>query len=211
MRLFRVQRRRQLFHTLFFEDSLTPDTNPYERRDPACGVDRGQDRYAICDAIIGLRLGKRRILAELSPFDFVAAVAVGAIVGRIPSASDADYPAGAVTLVAVLCGHALVSHLRHYSSVARLVDQDPKILVANGKVLEDALRRSGLSRADVESLLRQHGVHKVGEVEYLILEEGGKVSVVTDSAKASPSETDLFSDLTSDQTRAAPNTITGRT
>jgi hypothetical protein len=42
-------------------------------------------------AIIGLRLGKRRILAELSPFDFVAAVAVGAIVGRIPSASDADY------------------------------------------------------------------------------------------------------------------------
>ena len=33
-------------------------------------------------AIIGLRLGKRRILAELSPFDFVAAVAVGAIVGR---------------------------------------------------------------------------------------------------------------------------------
>ena len=30
-------------------------------------------------AIVGLRLGKRRILAELSPFDFVAAVAVGAI------------------------------------------------------------------------------------------------------------------------------------
>ena len=60
-------------------------------------------------AIIGLRLGKRRILAELSPFDFVAAVAVGAIVGRIPSASDADYLAGAVTLIAVLFAHALVS------------------------------------------------------------------------------------------------------
>ena len=56
-------------------------------------------------AIVGLRLGKRRILAELSPFDFVAAVAVGAIVGRIPSASDADYPAGAVTLIAVLFAH----------------------------------------------------------------------------------------------------------
>jgi hypothetical protein len=67
-------------------------------------------------AIIGLRLGKRRILAELSPFDFVAAVAVGAIVGRIPSASDADYLAGAVTLISVLFAHALVSHLRHFSS-----------------------------------------------------------------------------------------------
>jgi uncharacterized membrane protein YcaP (DUF421 family) len=162
-------------------------------------------------AIIGLRLGKRRILAELSPFDFVAAVAVGAIVGRIPSASDADYPAGAVTLIAVLFAHALVSHLRHYSSVARLVDQDPRILVANGKILEDELRRSGLSRADVDSLLRQHGVHRVGEVEYLILEEGGKVSIVADDARALPSETDLFSEVTPRQTRGAPNTITGFT
>jgi uncharacterized membrane protein YcaP (DUF421 family) len=162
-------------------------------------------------AIIGLRLGKRRILAELSPFDFVAAVAVGAIVGRIPSASDADYLAGAVTLIAVLFAHALVSHLRHYSSVARLVDQSPSILVANGKILQDGLRRSGLSQADVESLLRQHGVHKVGEVEYLILEEGGKVSVVADRARPLPSETDLFSDLTPGQTRGAPNAITGLT
>ena len=146
-------------------------------------------------AIIGLRLGKRRILAELSPFDFVAAVAVGAIVGRIPSASDADYLAGAVTLITVLFAHALVSHLRHYSSVACLVDQRPRILVANGKILQDGLRQSGLSRADVESLLRQHGVHTVGEVEYLIFEDGGKVSVVANTGESLASEPDLFSDV----------------
>jgi uncharacterized membrane protein YcaP (DUF421 family) len=162
-------------------------------------------------AIIGLRLGKRRILTELSPFDFVAAVAVGAIVGRIPSASDADYLAGAVTLIAVLLGHAIVSHLRHYSSVARIVDQSPRILVANGKISEDGLRRSGLSRPDVESLLRQHGVHKVGEVEYLILEEGGKVSVVANAARALPSEADLFSDVTRARTREPAGAITALT
>ena len=153
-------------------------------------------------AIIGLRLGKRRILAELSPFDFVAAVAVGAIVGRIPSASDADYLAGAVTLITVLFAHALVSHLRHYSSVARLVDQSPRILVANGKILQDGLRQSGLSRADVESLLRQHGVHTVGEVEYLIFEEGGKVSVVANRGESLASEPDLFSDVTNNTRRS---------
>ena len=162
-------------------------------------------------AIIGLRLGKRRILAELSPFDFVAAVAVGAIVGRIPSASDADYLAGAVTLIAVLFAHTVVSHLRHYSSVARLVDQDPRILVANGRMLDGALRRCGLSRADVGSLLRQRGVHRLGEVQYMILEEGGKVSVVADGARAMSSETDLFSEVTPGQTRGVPNTITGLT
>jgi uncharacterized membrane protein YcaP (DUF421 family) len=158
-------------------------------------------------AIIGLRLGKRRILAEMSPFDFVAAVAVGAIVGRIPSAADADYLAGAVTLVAVLFAHALVSHLRHHSGVARLVDQSPRILVANGKILPDGLRQSGLSRADVESLLRQHGVRRVGEVEYLIFEEGGKISVVADAARGPPSEADLFSGVTRGRTGGAANAV----
>lgn len=162
-------------------------------------------------ALIGLRLGKRRILAELSPFDFVAAVAVGAIVGRIPSAADADYLAGAVTLIAVLFAHGLVSRLRHYSSMARLVDQSPKLLVANGQVLEDGLRRSGLCRADVESLLRQHGVHKLGEVEYLILEEGGKVSVVAGGARAPSAEPDLFSHLTRSETRGAAGAVSALT
>jgi uncharacterized membrane protein YcaP (DUF421 family) len=159
-------------------------------------------------AIVGLRLGKRRILAELSPFDFVAAVAVGAIVGRIPSAADADYLAGAVTLIAVLLAHALVSHLRHYSSVASLVDQSPRILVSNGNILQDGLRRSGLSRADVESLLRQRGVHKVSEVEYLILEEGGKVSIIANKIGSVASEPDLFSDINRSQTRVSADTIT---
>ncbi len=162
-------------------------------------------------AIIGLRFGKRRILAELSPFDFVAAVAVGAIVGRIPSASDADYPSGAITLIAVLFAHAVVSHFRRYSTVARLVDQSPRLLVANGKIMEDGLRRSGLSRADVESLLRQHGVHEVSEVEYLILEEGGKVSIVADGAKSGRSETDLFSDVTRGPTRGTADVLTTQT
>ena len=111
----------------------------------------------------------------------------------------------------MLFAHALVSHLRHYSGVARLVDQSPRILVANGKILQDGLRQSGLCRADVEGLLRQHGVHKVGEVEYLIFEEGGKLSVVADAARALSSETDLFSHVTRRQTRGAANTITALT
>ncbi len=36
-------------------------------------------------AVFGFRLGERRTLAEMSAFDFVAAVAVGAIVGRVPT------------------------------------------------------------------------------------------------------------------------------
>lgn len=38
-------------------------------------------------AVLGFRVGQHRTLADLSPFDFVAAVAVGSIVGRVPNAT----------------------------------------------------------------------------------------------------------------------------
>jgi uncharacterized membrane protein YcaP (DUF421 family) len=49
-------------------------------------------------------------------------------------------------------------------------------------------------------------VHKVGEVEYLIFEEGGKLSIVADKGEAPASEPDLFSDLTNNTRGVAKTT-----
>ena len=84
-------------------------------------------------AVVAFCLGDRRTLAELSPFDFVAAVAVGAIVGRVPNAEGTSYLAGAITLVAVLVTHRIVTQLRYISSVAHLIEHAPRILMADGK------------------------------------------------------------------------------
>ncbi len=65
-------------------------------------------------AVLGLRLGERRTLADLSPFDFVALAAVGSVVGRLPSATDSSYLAGAATLVALLAAHRCVSRLHRF-------------------------------------------------------------------------------------------------
>jgi hypothetical protein len=43
-----------------------------------------------CAAAITCRLGKRRTLAEMLSFAFVAAVAVGAMVGRVTNVGAAD-------------------------------------------------------------------------------------------------------------------------
>ena len=48
-------------------------------------------------AVLCLRVGQGRTLADLSPFDFVAVAAVGSVVGRLPSATNSSYLAGAAT------------------------------------------------------------------------------------------------------------------
>jgi uncharacterized membrane protein YcaP (DUF421 family) len=135
-------------------------------------------------AVLGFRISKRRTLAELSPFDFVAAVAVGAIVGRVPNASDASYLDGAMTLVAVLGAHAVVTRLRQFPSMVHLIEHSPRVLVADGRVLEDELRRCGLTHADLYGILRQHGVRRLDSVRYLVFEQRGRASFVIDETKS---------------------------
>jgi hypothetical protein len=45
-------------------------------------------------AVIGLRLGERRTLAQLSAFDFTVAVAIGSIIGRTVTAASTSFATG---------------------------------------------------------------------------------------------------------------------
>ncbi|WP_210405972.1 YetF domain-containing protein [Micromonospora sp. MH33] len=129
-------------------------------------------------AVVGLRAGGRRTLAELSAYDFVAAVAVGAIVGRLPSAPDASYLSGAVTLLAILAAHALITWVRLIPAGRRLIEQGPVVVVSHGRVLAGNLHRAGMTRGDLDGLLREHGVADAAEVHLAVLEGWGRLSVL---------------------------------
>jgi uncharacterized membrane protein YcaP (DUF421 family) len=132
-------------------------------------------------AIAGFRLGERRTLAEMSAFDFVAAVAVGSIVGRVPNANTTSYLEGAITLISILIAHRLISWLRYFPSLASLVDHPPRLLLADGRIIEKELKRSGLTHDDLYGLLRQHGVTELSDVQVVLFEQRGKVSVIRKS------------------------------
>lgn len=129
-------------------------------------------------AVFGLRIGERRTLAQLSPFDFVAAVAVGAIVGRVPNSHDASYLHGLATLAAVLAAHWCLTRLRLLPGVTRMLEHRPRLLVAYGRVLVDELRRCGLTRNDLYGILRQHGIEDPSTVRFAVFEHRGQVSVI---------------------------------
>jgi uncharacterized membrane protein YcaP (DUF421 family) len=129
-------------------------------------------------AVIGLRLGERRTLAQLSAFDFAVAVAIGAIIGRGATASDTSFATSAVALVTFLVAHRVVAIGRRHSRVVRLIDHPPRVLVAGGELQEKELARAGLTDADVYALLRENGVGELGQVGYLLYETRGAVTVI---------------------------------
>jgi uncharacterized membrane protein YcaP (DUF421 family) len=129
-------------------------------------------------AVIGLRLGERRTLAQLGAFDFAVAVAVGAVIGRTATSSTTSFATGAVALVTLLVAHRAVSVLRRRAGLDGLVDQPPRLLVAHGGIRSDALSRAGLTRGDVYALLRERGVARLEDVKYLLYETRGGVTLV---------------------------------
>lgn len=128
-------------------------------------------------AVVGLRLSARRTLAELSVYDFVTAVAVGAVVGRVPNASTTSFVSGAVTLVVLLAMHRILGTIRLSGRAARILDHEPAVLVSNGSVDKAALRRVQLTGEDLASMLRSRGVGDLADVHCVIFEPGGALTV----------------------------------
>ncbi|MEV0970320.1 DUF421 domain-containing protein [Microtetraspora glauca] len=129
-------------------------------------------------AAVAFRLTERRTMAEFAPFDWVAAVAVGALVGRTATASDASWLTGTAALLAILAGHAAITRLRFLPVIRRLVDPPLRILIRDGHVNQGNLRRCGLTEADLDAVLRQHGHHSTAGIHLAIFEAKGAVSVL---------------------------------
>jgi uncharacterized membrane protein YcaP (DUF421 family) len=139
-------------------------------------------------AVIGLRLGERRTIAQLSAFDFAVAVAVGAIIGRGATASDTSFASSAIALVTFLVAHRVVAIVRRHSRAVRLIDHPPRVLVARGELQGRELARAGLTAGDVYALLRDKGVGDLGQVGYLLYEARGTVTVIGADREPGPLE-----------------------
>ena len=113
-------------------------------------------------ALVGLRLGERRTMAQWTGIDFAATVAIGAIIGRTAVASSQPFAVGAVALVAIIAVHRLASLGRFTPVIGALVDHPVRVLVVDGRVRRRQLRLSGLTDDDLYAALRQRGVFDGG-------------------------------------------------
>lgn len=144
---------------------------------PTAGAAALKGMALVLTAVALFRVTVRRTLAEQAPYDVAVFIAVGAVVGRTATSSTTSYFTGAAVLVALFVVHAAITRLRFYRAAERVVDPPALVLVRDGVADERTIRRSGLTQADLDGLLRQHGVQDVEEVELAIFEPKGAVTV----------------------------------
>lgn len=129
-------------------------------------------------AAVLFRFTERRTLAEFAPFDWIAAVAAGAIVGRAATASDTSWLTATVALSCLLVAHAVLARLRLVPGIRRFIDPPLKVLIRDGQVDRRNLRHCGLTTSDLEAVLRLHGHPNADGVNLAIFEAKGAISVL---------------------------------
>ena len=129
-------------------------------------------------ALVALRLGERRTLAEWTIMDFATAVAMGAIIGRTAVAGEQSYLTGAVAVVTLVAIHRAASILRFNSIMGKLFDHRVLVLVADGQIRKWQLRRCGLTDNDLFTQLRQRDVFSLDDVQFVLYETKGSITIV---------------------------------
>jgi hypothetical protein len=161
--------------------------------------------------VVILRLGERRTLAEFAVFDFVVAVAVGAIIGRTATAPDASVLTAAAALVALLAAQALITRLRFLPAVRRIVDKPARVLIRDGQVQRREVRRCGLTDDDLASLLRRQGHLSPDSVRLAVFEPRGALSDPVGSGRSGRGPTTVSCRSWASRRRRSPAVVRPRT
>ena len=132
--------------------------------------------YLVLIAVIRL-LGKRQI-GQMEPSEFVVTMLV-ANLASIPM-QDSGIPllAGIVPILTVLGVELVLSALSLRSiGLRKLLCGKPVILIENGNILQQNLRKTRISLDELTGHLREKDVLDLQSVQYAILETNGNLSV----------------------------------
>lgn len=134
---------------------------------------------AIYLVFLGLvRIFGARVLSQISTFDALVVIMLGAVAGRIIIMNVPVLPAGILGLGTLFVLEATLGQLGRSDRADRLVNQRPIVLIDEGKILDAGLKRAHVSRDELASSLRLAGVRQLSEVALAVFEPNGRVSVV---------------------------------
>jgi len=133
--------------------------------------------------LLAFRFTGKRQVGQLTPFDLVVLLIISNVVQNAVIGPDNSLGGGLLGAVVILALNWLVVELTFRSKrLRRLLEAEPTLLVHNGRILHDNLRRERLTLDDLHAALRRAGVADLGHVRVAVLEENGGISVIPRAA-----------------------------
>lgn len=139
---------------------------------------RGAGIYIVL--LIIFRLSGRRTVSEMTPFDFVLLLIVAETTQQALLGEGFSIVNAAILAITLFLLDIALSLIKGASPRLRLLlDGTPTVLIDRGEPDFRALGRSRIDLADVMETARlTHGLERLDQIRYAVLEASGKVSIV---------------------------------
>ncbi|HWO72974.1 MAG TPA: YetF domain-containing protein [Dehalococcoidia bacterium] len=136
--------------------------------------------------LVGLRLAGKRELGQMTPFDLAVVLLIANAVQNAMVGPDTSVTGGLIAAGVLLAVNRGVAFGRdRISWFRRVVEGTPTLLVDDGRLLTDHLRREGLDEDEVLMALREHGFADLKGIRMAVLETDGSISIIPKQGRPS--------------------------
>ena len=125
------------------------------------------------------KIGGKKQLSELSFFEYVSGITIGSIAGEVIMGLDGNLFHG-VLAIGIFGSFTYLHDLIGIKSkkFRDLFEGKATVIIKDGKVMEENLKKEKYTIDELNSLLRQKNVFKTADVEFAVLEPKGDLSVL---------------------------------
>ena len=121
-------------------------------------------------------MGKKQI-SQLNLFDYIVGITIGSVAADISLDLNKSFLDGVICMLVFGLTGALVSYVTLKSiKLRRFCTGTPSIIIENGKIIEEGLKKVKFDINDLMEEVRGAGYFNIDEVAYAVMETNGKIS-----------------------------------
>ncbi|AKL94665.1 putative membrane protein [Clostridium aceticum] len=138
------------------------------------------------------KLTRKSQINQITPFDFISAIVLGELLGN--AIYDEKVKIWTIIYALIVWGTLMFiieKITQKFRRTRKLLEGEPAIIVRNGKIDFNVIKKEKLDINELLSLLRQKDAFSIREIEFAILEQSGNISVLKKSKYETPTIEDL--------------------
>lgn len=122
----------------------------------------------------------KRSLTQLNTFDLVVTVAIGSVLSTILLDKNVSLLEGLLAFVLlILLQFVLTFTSVRWKKFNKLIKSEPSLLYLNGSFLRETMKKERISEGDILQSVRSDGIGDLKEVQAIVLENDGSLSVIS--------------------------------
>lgn len=134
---------------------------------------------AYAGLVVLLRISGNRTLSKMNSFDLVVTVAFGSTLSTILVSQDVSLAVGLVALALLVVLQLVITWCSVRSPlISDIVKTRPTVLVLDGQLRQDCLKRARVTKDEVLAAVRQQGHGSLENISAVVLEADGSLSVI---------------------------------